>query len=1061
MKLRQIWRIILWAGWIASGSLLFNQASGQPYYFRHYQVENGLSNNTVFCSAQDSRGFIWLGTKDGLDRFNGYSFKEFRGLPPSSELGDSFIRTLIVDTTGRTDTLYVGTRIGVYQFDPITEHFSQLLKTNGEVDALLKDKSGNLWVISDKTLTCINGKDHQAHTFSKTAYFQATSLAMTTDGQIWVSSAEGQLYHYDPKDPENPFIRHFDLFHHDSHLGPKWIEKIFISRRGLIYAGTSNFGVRIFDPTTKQIRKVLDSGRYAGIFVRDFEQVSDTSIWIATETGLFIYQPLTGKLVNLKQKTGDPYSLSDNAVYTLTQDAEGGIWVGTYSGGVNYYPTGYNTFQKYFAGQGDNSLNGNVVREIVQDKTGKLWIGTEDGGLNCLDPGTNKMKHFLAAGHPSDIAYPNVHGLLTWGDTLLIGTFEHGLDLMNIHSGKVFAHYPDHHLNALRSSFMITFCKTRSGKIYAGTRLGIYSFQPSTGVFTPEFAELNGAFIHAMMEDVSGKLWIATMGSGLYRYDRGKKIMDHFYHEATDSSSIPNNWITTVFQDSRGKVWVGTEGGGLCCMTTDGNGFIHYSSQDGLSSNTIYKLLEDNSGMLWISTSRGLVRFDPSSHQASIFTTANGLLSDQFNYNSGYKDRHGRMYFGSVKGLISFNPNTFKSTDFVPPIYLTEVQAAGQLVATWGDLITPKDGGKYAEIRVPHRHASLSIEFAALSYTAPEMTQYKYKLDGLDDKWTYLKTNRKVYFTNLAPGRYTFRVRGTNSSGQWNGPEAVLSIEILPTFWESRLAYTLYILLGCAIAYLGFRYYHDRTTEKNKRRLERMAHEKEKELYEAKLNFFTHVTHEIKTPLTLIKAPLEKILKKIDTYPGIRKYILMMQRNTSRMESLSGQLLDFRKTEVNGFRLHYEKTNINDLLRTVLFDFQPAATEKGLKFNLTLTKAPLLAEVDKESMIKILSNLIDNGVKYARSLVHIEVTLHPLAGAFSITIENDGQRIPAAFAEKLFEPFFRMESAKGQSGAGLGLALSRSLASLQGGSLTFLETNSDNIIFVLRLPLERNGVTEK
>lgn len=1045
-------------------SLLTATTTGQPYYFRHYQVENGLSNNTVFCAAQDRHGFVWLGTKDGLDRFNGYNFKEYRFTPGAFGLGDSYIRSIFLDSTGGTDTFYVGTRIGVYKFDPIKEQFTLLLKTNGEVGSILKDQGQRLWVIAGKKLTCYNIRTHKKQVFNPRNHFQPTSVCMTAEGQIWVSTADGKLCRYDPSGGPGGEFTNYDLFADTLHQPTKWIENLFVTRQGLILAGTSNNGVKSFNPDTKQVTSLaIYNTDHTGIFARDFVQVSDTSIWIATESGIFIYQLPSGSFVNLTQQTGDPYSLSDNAVYSLCQDQEGGIWAGTHSGGVNYFPRQYNTFDKYFAGQGTQSLYGNVVREICQDKYGMLWIGTEDGGLNRLSPRTNQMEHFLARGRPTDITYPNIHGLLPLGDTLLIGTFEHGLDMMDIRSGKVFAHFPKNNKSKiLRSNFMVSFCHTIDGTVYAGTRLGLYKFNPKTGVFSPVLPLLADCFIHTLMEDKDHALWIGTMGNGLYSYQPKTGLLKSYLHQADNPRSINNNWITTIYQDETGAIWAGTEGGGLCRLAAGSNKFEHYTTKDGLPSNTIYKILEDDEGFLWMSTSRGLVKFQVTTGKITVFTTANGLLSDQFNYNCGFKDAAGKLYFGSVKGLISFNPEAFRSADFIPSLCITAVQAEGKEIAGWGELVQPVGDAAFAEISVPHKQASLSLEFAALSFTAPEMTEYKYILEGLDKDWTYLKSNRKVYFTNLTPGTYTFRVKAANSSGKWNGKEAVLSIHILPTFWESTLAYTLYLLAAVLIGYIIFSSYHARIAEKNKRLVDHMAHEKEKELYEAKIDFFTHVTHEIKTPLTLIKAPLEKIMKKIDAYPGIRKYILMMQRNTSRMEDLSGQLLDFRKTEVGGFHLNYTEVNINGLLRDLLLDFKTAAADKGIHLDHKLTRTPLIASVDKEAVTKILSNLLDNAVKYAVSYVLVEMSVLSDDQQFAIAVKNDGANtgIPEDLKERLFEPFFRLDSAKSQSGAGLGLALSRSLATLQGGSLKLLETGPENITFVLRLPLNKTDPAE-
>ncbi|GAB3348999.1 hypothetical protein GCM10027566_04710 [Arachidicoccus ginsenosidivorans] len=845
---------------------------------------------------------------------------------------------------------------------------------------------------------------------------------------------------------------------------------------GRILIGTANFGAKLFDPETRSVKDLLTyNSENNGIFARDFKEVGDSVIWIASESGIYIYNLHTGSYQNLSQKTGDSYSLSDNAVYSLTVDREGGVWAGTYSGGLNYYAHPYSNFQKYYSSQSrEGSISGNVVREITQDKYGNLWIGTEDGGLNRLNPNTGKVKHFLATNKKTDIAYPNIHALLAYGDTLLIGTFEHGLDVLDLKTNKVIRHFPEKYnqtsfQQVLKSSFIVSLCRTPDGTIYVGTRLGLYKYHPypnkKGNYFEPIIPKLGGAFIHTIMLDSKDRIWIGTMGSGLYCYNPASKELQAYLHQQGNETSISNNWITCTFEDNMHRIWVGTEGGGLCLQNSHSDSlhkFKKFTVQDGLPANTIYKILQDEKGLLWVTTSRGLMSWNTHTNKKEIFTTANGLLSDQFNYNSGFKDSSGRLYFGCVKGMISFNPNNFSESKFTAPLYITSVQAEGIEIASWNDLLNSKvaeDSNRDRLphfIEIPHKKSSLTIEFAALSYTAPEMLQYQYKLDGLDNNWTYLSRNRKVYFTNLSPGDYTFRVKSTNVSGKWNNKEAILYIRILPAFWESNLAIVLYWLIGLGILTLLLRSYHDRQKEKNKRLVEHMAYEKEKELYEAKINFFTHVTHEIKTPLTLIKAPLEKITKQIDQYPAIQKYIRMIQRNTVRLIALSEQLLDFRKTEVSGYNLKFEKVNISQILNEIKPDFKALTKEKGLKFKMQLPEDSIILEADKDALTKILTNLLDNGTKYADTRLEAILTVNEATNQVIFSTINDGPIIDPMDSERIFEPFVRMDTAKSSSGAGLGLSLCRTLARLHHGSLKLDSQTATINKFILTLPLNQN-----
>ena len=1062
--------ILLTVGWLEN-------ANGQPNYFRHYQVESGLSNNTVFCSVIDRNGFIWMGTKDGLNVFNGYDFKVYNSSASSGALKDSYIRSLYLDSSGSSDLFYLGTRIGVFTFDPLEEKFTYILKTGREVVDVLLDDNELLWAVAGKQLYCLNMQTGQPVQLPEAAA-EPTSVCQTKDGHIWLATANGLLQRITRVNDDFQVVS-YQVFSEEADKTHKWIERIRPAENGNIFIGSANYGALLFNPSDQKTTSLLSSKEDgSSIYARDFKEVNDSTLWIATESGIYIYNLHTDTYRNVKQQTGDPYSLSDNAVYSLTMDNEGGVWAGTYSGGLNYSPFAYNPFEKYYSGQGNfHALSGNVVREICQDEDGALWVGTEDGGLNKIPAAGTKTRHFHATGNPGDISYSNIHALLSFHDTLLVGTFEHGLDLMNSKTGKVMRHYPakgslSKEDSLLKSSFIITACRTDNGAIYLGTRLGLYRFFPrgnNEGLhFQPVLPALANSFIHTLMVDHAGRLWIGTMGSGLFCYSPGAQTVRDFNQPIDSNSTLSNKWITTIFEDHDSNIWVGTEGAGVFVQKRkDKKHFYRYTLQDGLPSNTVYKILEDNNGRLWMSTSKGLLCWHIRSGVKEVFTTANGLLSDQFNYNSGFKDSSGNLYFGSVKGLIRFNPGHFTRSFFKAPLFITSVEAAGETVSTWNSLLSEQSEASLNQdkmpqyLDIPHPKASIAIEFAALSYTAPEMIQYRYKLDGLDQEWTHLSSNRKVYFTNLSPGRYTFRVRSTNVSGLWNPRETKLYINVMPTFWESRLAICLYGLVGLGISLFLFRSYHDRIKEKNKRLVEHMTHEKEKELYEAKIDFFTHVTHEIKTPLTLIKAPLERINRNIDHYPVIAKYISMISRNAARLVGLSEQLLDFRKTDGAVYQLHKEQVDIRHLLEELSIDFKALARSKNVEFIFRMPDEPVYLEADKDALTKILTNLLDNTAKYGvaimEAVLSVETNLQTGQPFIQFITINDGPVISDNESKHLFEPFYRTENAKSHSGAGLGLSLCRSLVALHQGELRVDRETAFLTKFILTLPVTPAG----
>lgn len=1037
--------------WLLPMLLIFgiSFAKSQSYYFTHYQVENGLSNNAVICSLQDHNGFLWFGTKDGLNRFDGYSFKIFRNdADDSTSVGSNYIYSL---HEGPAGILWVGCDRGLFAYDATTESFHRISKAPvTEILDIQEDSTGAIWFISRLVLYYYHPKTGAFKIFDQPGHLNVSSVCATANGDLWISSSAGTIHRLLQDGPSTTGYNVFD------HSGPgvnNWIEKIYDAGNGNILVGTSKQGAKLFDTRTGLYKDILNhTADEQEIFVRDFIRQSDNEYWIATESGVFIYDNSTGKYINLKKNYNNPYSISDNAVYTFCCDKEGGIWAGTYFGGINYYPKQYTSFKKFFPQSGSNAISGNAVREIVRDNEGNLWIGTEDAGLNKLQMSSGIFTHFNTSS-PRHVSSSNIHGLLVYGNELWVGTFHRGLDVLDIRTGRFLRHYSAATHN-LRSDFIYCFLKTKQGKLVVGTDRGLSYYNKQKDNF--DFVEAAPEnFYTILYEDHLGNVWAGTYADGVHWFNPQTGANGHFRYEPGKPGSLGGNRVNWIFEDSQQQLWIATEGG-LCKLDPSRQQFTTYTTKNGFPSNIMYAVLEDGQNNFWVSTSKGLVRFTPANGNITVFTRAHGLLNDQFNYNSAYKDPKGRMYFGSVKGMISFHPDEFIKNDFVLPVYITGFQVYDK------ELAINKEGSPLQKsitythtITLTHNQSSFSIDFAALSYTAPDMTEYAYKMEGLNKDWSYLKTNRKAYFTKLSPGTYIFTVKASNSGGEWKCEPASLVIKILPPVWASVWAYLLYALVITAIVLFLIRSYHRRTEEKNRRKLEILEHEKEKEIYQAKIEFFTNVAHEVRTPLTLIKGPMEKVMKQIDSVPAVSNNLQIMKRNIDRLLDLTTQLLDFRKTETKGFSLNFVKANIADLITDAYIRFKPAAEQKRLSFTL---ESPTLfnAYVDTEAFNKIMSNLLDNAVKYAERKVHIKlVTGCEQDTLFRVEVENDGYLIPPDMKEKIFESFFRIKENGKQSGTGIGLALSRSLAELHKGTLCLKEPGGNMNVFVLALPVHQ------
>jgi ligand-binding sensor domain-containing protein/signal transduction histidine kinase len=1020
-----------------SKNFAFN-ASAQPYFFRNYQVENGLSNNTVYCSLQDKKGFLWFGTKDGLNRFDGYHFKVFNVTENEHKLlNTNYTNCLMTDN----DVLWIGCRKGIYTYNYDKEKLKSFSDTLEEINGLQVDGRNNIWIISKDVLYRYNFDTKKTKKFPNDKFFSATSLCRDAQNQIWVSTADGFIKKYDEKTEQ---FTSYNVFAHSPFATSNFIPKIYATDNNIIYIGTSSQGLKEFDVKTSTYKDVLTHNPdKSSIHVRDILRYSKNEYWFATESGIFILNTITKKFTNLKKKFLDPFSLDDNAVYTLCMDNEGGVWAGTYFGGINYYSKNNGVFHKYFPDNSKKSISGNAVREICEDQFGNIWIGTEDAGLNKLNRKTGVITQYIPTGKKNSIAYSNIHGLLAVGNELWIGTFEHGLDVMDINSGKIIRHYNSGlGKKQLKSNFIVSLFRAKLGDIYVGCSYGLYKYDSKNDGFDIVKEVEPNIFVPAMLEDYEHKIWIATHnGVAYFNPKTGEK--GRVLYEPDKDKSLSHNQLNSMFEDSEQCLWFATEGRGVWKLSKDRKTLTSFTTSNGLPSNFILKILEDANHKIWITTSRGLVNYNPDNGNFITYTKNNGLLGDQFNYNSGYMDITGKMYFGSVKGMVTFNPNDLVKEKIDAPLYITDfiVQNKQQEIdginsVLKSSIVTTN------EVILPYDKSSFSIDFAALSYISPDVTIYSYFMQGLDKEWTELKHNRKVYFTNLSTGKYVFKLKAS-INGNWSKMEKQLIIIILPPWWASIWAYLFYTIVIVSLAYYLLRTYHIIVEDK-----------KEKEIYESKIDFFTSVAHEIRTPLTLIKGPVENLLEQVYDLPQIKEDVVLMERNTDRLIKLVSQILDFRKIETKGFILDYTEVNVTKLLQTEFHTFEDLAKRRNLKYILKCDSEDVFAFTDEEALTKIFSNLFNNAIKYAHKKVSIRLLNSSDSSTFTIEFENDGLIIPIEMRTKIFEPFYRLKETLKQQGTGIGLSLTMSLTELLHGKVFVKDTDDGLNVFVLSLPLK-------
>jgi len=1033
------------------------QSVEEHYYFKNLSIRNGLSQNTVNAILQDRKGFMWLGTKDGLNRYDGLSFRKFKhdAANPRS-IGNSFITSLYEDFNGN---IWVGTDAGVYIYYPEKEAFEEfdcqsLEKTRIErsVSMIAGDKQGRAWIaVEAQGMFCYDTRQKLLRNYPLSE-ISSNIKCFTFDsgGTLWLGFyGDGLYYSKDNLATVHPYGSPEDG---KREFEGGVITKIVQGNYNCLYIGSVKEGVSELNLTSGQVRNLLaidESGE--SIFCRDLLPYSDNELWIGTESGIYIYNLRTAQFIHLRASLYDSYSLSDNAIYALYKDREEGLWIGSYFGGVDYYPRQYTYFAKYYPKNIANSLHGKRVREFCRADDGTLWIGTEDGGLNHFNPKTKEF-HFF---EPS-AGFTNIHGLCMDGSHLWVGTFSKGLRVIDTRTGVVLRTYTEGHTpHSLNDNSIFSICRTSAGEIYLGTLFGLLRYNRTQDNFD-RIPELNGKFVYDIKEDSYGNLWLATYANGAYCYDVSVRRWKNYVFDAEDEKSLPYDKVLSVFEDSYRQIWLTTQGGGFCLFHPDTETFTRYGLKDGLPNDVVYQIVEDDDRFLWLTTNNGLVRFDPKTMEMKVFSTANGLPTNQFNYRSGFKDEAGNIYLGSINGFVAFDPRTFAENRQVPAVAITDFLLFNKEVPV-GETDSPlKSSITFSDkVVLTADQNSFSFRIAALSYQAPRMNKLMYKLEGFDEGWLTIGESPLVTYSNLGYGDYVFKVKASNSDGVWNEQETSLHLSILPPFYLSGWAYCFYVLffMGCLVCVIF--YFKRRNYRKQHRQMEMLEQEKEREVYHAKIDFFTNVAHEIRTPLTLIKGPLENIILKKEVDSETKEDLYIMKQNTERLLNLTNQLLDFRKTETRGFRLNFTECDVVAVLRETYLRFTSLAKQKGLDFILELPQECFMADVNQEALTKIISNLLNNGVKYAST--YLRISLETDEKVFHIRTFNDGEMIPDTMKEEIFKPFVRLDKEdEVTTGTGIGLALSRSLAELHQGSL-MMEKGEEVNCFCLTLPVNQDS----
>ena len=1020
---------------------------GQTFsVMRKYDVKTGLSDNTVRTIMQDSTGYIWLGTRDGVNRFNGTEFTKFADSTDPSN--NTLLNVLKLYPHIDRVNVWTATTDGLYLFNtqsksftPFDEKTEQGIGIAGAVNDLCYDDDGQLWIGTSRGLFVYDERKGQLRRYVRSQVDptslpdnQVISVFRDSSGTLWFGTCQG-LAKY-KKASDNFAVYRLPRLTKVSHSFE--ISTLMETADGEIWVGTRYDGLLHLDRSDGTFTAYPVATAYQGnTWIRALFQYSPDVFFIGTEDGLFLFRQKEKSLHKLE-------AFDSKCIYSFSRDREGGVWVGTYFDGIYYISPQSNYIKWYYEKHKQNSLSGNAVSQFCEDPGGNLWIATENGGLNYFNPRTEEFTRYMANGSSTNISYNNIHALLLDDHRLWIGTFSQGIDVMDLKTRSIVRNYQYNmnDSNSIPHNYVYSLYKNRYGEIFVGTMRGLCQFLPEINKFH-RFEELRDVFVYDMLEDSAGTLWIATKEGGIWRYDRKTGKFRNYKHSASDAGSLSDNRVIRVYIDRIGQLWFCTEGGGISRYDYDSDSFVNYNYQKKLYSHVIYGILDDKDGNLWLSSNHGIIKYNPLTEESKLYTHEDGLQSNLFNFRSSLKASNGLFYFGGVEGFNCFYPDKLYTNTVKPTAVISSIN----LHDSSGSAETRKINiSRQSEFTVDYHVSSFEIGYECLSFVAPSKNRYAYKIDQVHDDWVYTDKH-SVTFMDLPSGTYKFMVRVANNDGVWSDNPCFINLHIEAPFWKTTSAKVVYVfLLLLSVCLLLFRY-SKKQSEKRERE------KKDMELMMSKIQFFTHVAHEIKTPVSLIKAPLEAVFESGAWNEETESNLSIIRQNTDRLLELIKQLLNFRKVDQDGYKLSYSEVDIIPFMKGIIKRF--ASFSSSVSIHTEFVQEHLVYNVDAEALTKIVSNLLTNAFKYARTGIWVstgEVVVED-APMLEISVGDDGPGVTEVEAARIFGPFYRSGNNNStETGFGIGLSLVKLLVDKHGGKISVGRSSQGGFLITIHLP---------
>ena len=1077
----EIWNTPVVAG---NSPSLINLPPPPDFKFTHLSLEDGLSQTTVNSILQDSRGFMWFGTQDGLNRYDGYNFVVYRNdADDPNSLSDNRVRDIVEDPLG---FIWIGTEAGgLNKYDPGTNTFIRYRHNadnpnslkNNTVLSIWQDGAGLLWLyMNEGWLTQFDTKSetftHYQFSLPEISNFASgqNTKAVYQDGTgiIWLSNDEEGLVSF------NQETGRFTYFLHNpgdvTSIGAGDVLDIYEDKAGNLWVSTEEGGLNLLDRENGQFTHFQydpdDPYSISDNASRQVYQDRMGTYWVTTAKGLNLFDPKTGQFIRYQEDPTDPYALSDDNINVIYEDRGGILWIGTNGGGINKLDPGRIQFAHY-RNLPDNphSLSTSYIYSICEDQDGILWVGGDDGVLNRFDRVNNRVTRY-----EPDAEDPNALNT-SWSvstiyedrsGTFWVGTYGGGLHTLDRKTGQFqrYLHNPDD-LRSIASDIILAIYEDSTGTLWVGTDGGgLNRFDRQTRTFHLYLSDPNDpnhfrpGMVRGIYEDRFGFLWLTSWVDGLTRFDPRTEQFVNYRHDSENPQSLSRGEVYVAHEDRNGTLWVGTSSG-LDKFDRETETFSHYTERDGLPNSVIYAIMEDASGYLWISTNRGVSKFDPRTETFHNYNVFDGLQSNEFNQNAFFQSSSGEMFFGGINGLNAFYPEQIANNPYRPPVVLTDFQIFNQSVAIGKDSILKQAIWDTQQITLNHDQNVFSLAFAALSYAAPEANQYRYKLEGFDDTWNEVDAKRRfATYTSLSPDNYIFRVQGANEDGVWNEEEVSLEIIITPPWWGTWWFRASVLAALFALILIGYswrvRSIHQRNIELELLVTDRTA---QLEAVNKELEAFAYsVSHDLRSPLRHIDGFIEILRNRTQASldDKSRHYMDVIDDSAKKMGMLIDDLLSFSR--MGRSEMSKAQVDLNELIREVIREL--GRDTEGRDIQWKISSLPLVTG-DRAMLRVVLVNLIANAIKFTRSkeVAQIEIgTQETDEAEVVIFIRDNGVGFDMDYADKLFGVFQRLHRQEDFEGTGIGLANAQRVIHRHGGKIWAKAQIEQGAAFYFSLP---------